>query len=92
MNKLSEEVLESLTRNFLNSLDDLTSYTLLKSCTDSKEEVIKLSLTIWERRNLADKGFDVYYFIGILRNEGRKYEDKQRNESRRLDRLPPTIT
>lgn len=89
--KIDIDILESLRRNFLTKLDDLTSYTLLKSCSDAKEDVIKHSINIWERRNLEHKGFDVYYFIGILRNEGKKYEEKRNNEAKRLEQLPPTL-
>lgn len=92
LSKLDEEVIEHLRRNFLTSLNDLTSYTLLKACTDTTTEVINHSVNIWERKNLSDKGYDVYYFIGILRNEGKKIEEKKSREQKRLDRLPPTIT
>ena len=89
--KLDVDILESLRRNFLTYLDDLTSYTLLKACQDVDDEIINHSINIWERRNLSDKGFDVYYFIGILRNEGKKYEEKRERERKRLEQLPPTI-
>ncbi len=88
--KLDKDVLESLTINFLTGLDPLTTYTLLKACTDAKVEVLKHSLTIWTRRKLDQKGYDVYYFIGILRNEGKRYQDKRDKEKDRLEQLPPT--
>tara|TARA_R100001163_G_scaffold63119_1_gene54585 strand:- start:594 stop:935 length:342 start_codon:yes stop_codon:yes gene_type:complete len=88
--KLDDDVLESLTNNFLTILDPLTTYTLLKACTDAKVKVLRHSLNIWERRNLGDKGYDVYYFIGILRNEGKRYQDKRDKERERLEQLPPT--
>jgi hypothetical protein len=90
--KLSDEVLEGLNRNFLTELNDLTTYTLLKKCIDTKEEVIKYAITIWERRKLKEKGYDVYYFIGILRNESKRYDEKRKQESKRLESLPPSLT
>ena len=92
LSKLDDESVEGVRRNFLTILNDLTTYTLLKACTDTTTEVIGHCINIWERRALADKGYDVYYFIGIIRNEGKKIEEKKSREQKRLDRLPPTIT
>ena len=64
----------------------------MKACTDTRAEVIKYALQIWERKGLKNQGYDVYYFIGILRNESKKYDEKRKQEANRLDRLPPTIT
>jgi NRPS condensation-like uncharacterized protein len=84
-------VLENLRRLFLTTLDDLTSYTLLKACEDIDTEVLKYCVNIWERRNLEEKGFDVYYFIGIIRNENKRFESKEKQEQKRLEVLPPTV-
>ena len=88
---LDDIVLERLNRFFILSLEDLTTYTLLKACQDIDNEIIKHCITIWERKDLAGKGYDVYYFIGILRNENKKYENKLIIESKRLDSLPPDL-
>ena len=90
--KIDEDILESLNRNFLTELNDLTAYTLLKACSDTKPDVIRYSITVWERRKLKEKGYDVYYFIGILRNENKKYDERKRQEQSRLEQLPPDIT
>ena len=88
---LNPSSLEHLRRLFLTTLDDLTSYTLLKACEELDDKVIEHCVNIWERRNLERKGFDVYYFIGILRNENKKFENKLIVEKNKLEELPPTI-
>ena len=88
---VDDNTLERLNDLFISALDDLTAYTLLKACQDIDDEVIKHCITIWERKNLAGKGYDVYYFIGILRNENKKYENKLIIERKRLDSLPPDL-
>jgi hypothetical protein len=90
-NQINPEILEHLRRLFLTTIDDLTSYTLLYSCKDLKDEVLNHCINIWERRNLEGKGFDVYYFMGILRNENKKFEHKLSIEKNSLEELPPTI-
>ena len=88
---LDDITLERLNDLFISALDDLTAYTLLKACQDIDDEVIKHCITIWERKDLSQKGYDVYYFIGILRNEIKKYENKLIIERKRLDSLPPDL-
>jgi hypothetical protein len=90
-NQINPEILEHLRRLFLTTIDDLTSYTLLYSCKDLEDEVLNHCINIWERRNLEGKGFDVYYFMGILRNENKKFENKLSIEKNSLEELPPTI-
>ena len=53
--------------------------------------MIEHCVNIWERRHLEEKGFDVYYFIGILRNENKRFENKLIVEKNKLEELPPTI-
>jgi hypothetical protein len=89
---IDDDILELLNKHFLTELNDLTAYTLLKACNDTRTEVIKYALQIWERKGLKNRGYDVYYFIGILRNENKKYDEKRKQESSRLDKLPPTQT
>tara|TARA_R110002012_G_scaffold236342_3_gene410090 strand:+ start:8458 stop:8802 length:345 start_codon:yes stop_codon:yes gene_type:complete len=84
-------IVENLSKLFLNSLDDLTSYTLLKACEELEDKVLEHCINIWERRRLNEKGFDVYYFIGILRNENKKFENKITLEKNKLEQLPPSI-
>jgi hypothetical protein len=88
---IDDTVLDNLQRLFLTTLDDLTSYTLLKSCEDIDEEVLKYCINIWERKKLEEKGFDVYYFIGIIRNENKRFESKAKMEQKRLEGLPPDL-
>jgi hypothetical protein len=88
---IDDAILERLNELFLVSLDDLTAYTLLKSCQEIDTEVIKHCINIWEKKNLQEKGFDVYYFIGILRNENKRFENKINIERKRLDGLPPDL-
>ena len=88
---IDDTVLDNLQRLFLTTLDDLTSYTLLKSCEDIDEEVLKYCINIWERKKLEEKGFDVYYFIGIIRNENKRFESKAKMEQKRLEGLPQDL-
>ena len=88
---LTPSILEHLRRLFLTTLDDLTSYTLLKACVELEDKVIEHCVNIWERRHLEEKGFDVYYFIGILRNENKRFENKLIVEKNKLEQLPPTL-
>ena len=88
---IDDTVLDNLQRLFLTTLDDLTSYTLLKSCEDIDEEVLKYCINIWERKKIEEKGFDVYYFIGIIRNENKRFESKAKMEQKRLEGLPPDL-
>ena len=90
-NQMNHEILEHLRRLFLTTLDDLTAYTLLHSCKDLEDEVISHCLNIWERRRLEEKGFDVFYFMGILRNENKRFENKINIEKNTLEELPPNI-
>jgi hypothetical protein len=83
---IDDDILELLNKHFLTELNDLTAY------NDTRTEVIKYALQIWERKGLKNRGYDVYYFIGILRNENKKYDEKRKQESSRLDKLPPTQT
>ena len=88
---IDDTVLDNLQRLFLTTLDDLTSYTLLKSCEDIDEEVLKYCINIWERKKLEEKGFYVYYFIGIIRNENKRFESKAKMEQKRLEGVPPAL-
>tara|TARA_R100000654_G_scaffold60128_2_gene86916 strand:+ start:964 stop:1311 length:348 start_codon:yes stop_codon:yes gene_type:complete len=88
---LDDNTLERLNDLFISSLDDLTAYTLLKACQDIDNEIILLCINIWKRKDLEQKGFDVYYFIGILRNENKRYENKIHLEKKRLEGLPPDL-
>lgn len=88
---INDFTLQRLNDLFISALDDLTTYTLLKACQDIDDEIIKHCITIWERKDLQGKGYDVYYFIGILRNENKKYENKLIIERKRLDGLPPDL-
>jgi NRPS condensation-like uncharacterized protein len=90
-NNIEDNTLERLNALFLTTLDQLTSYTLLKSCQDIEDEIINHCINIWERKELEGKGFDVYYFIGILRNENKRYESKLIKEKKRLESLPPDL-
>jgi|TARA_R110000744_G_scaffold195110_1_gene314055 hypothetical protein len=90
-NNINDSTLERLNGLFLTTLDNLTAYTLLKSCQDIEDEIIKHCITIWERKGLEEKGFDVYYFIGILKNENKRFENKLLKEKKRLEALPPDL-
>ena len=88
---INDSTLERLNDLFLTTLDNLTAYTLLKTCQDIDDEILKHCINIWEKKELEEKGFDVYYFIGILRNENKRYESKIVKERKILEALPPDL-
>lgn len=89
--QINPDLLEHLKDLFLNKLDHINSYTLLHSCKDLEDNVLRYCINIWEKRHLEEKGFDVYYFIGILRNENKRYESKIIKERKMLEALPPDL-
>ena len=88
---LNPELLEKLEELFLSKLEPLNAYTLLHTAKDVEDEVLKHCINVWINRNLAEKGFDVYYFIGILRNESKKFDEKLKLEKNNLEELPPNL-
>ena len=89
--QINPNLLEHLKDLFLNKLDPINSYTLLHACKDLEDNVLRFCINLWENRKLEEKGFDVYYFIGILRNESKKFDEKLQIEKNNLEELPPNL-
>ena len=89
--KINPEILIHLKDLFLNKLDPINSYTLLHSCKDLEDNMLIYCINLWKNKGLEEKGFDVYYFIGILRNESKSFEEKIKLEKENLEELPPNL-
>ena len=89
--QINPEILIHLKDLFLNKLDPINSYTLLHSCKDLEDNMLIYCINLWKNKGLEEKGFDVYYFIGILRNESKSFEEKIKLEKENLEELPPNL-
>ena len=89
--QINPEILIHLKDLFLNKLDPINSYTLLHSCKDLEDNMLIYCINLWKNKGLEEKGFDVYYFIGTLRNESKSFEEKIKLEKENLEELPPNL-
>ena len=73
------------------TIDDVHIAGFLADIDNIDDRIVLDSIAKFRKNSGIEKGFNIKYLAGIIKNENKRYRLRQDYERRSLDRIPPKL-